>query len=74
MPARQVAPLPVNGFCLADGKGTKEVLVSDVVTVNLSLRCANDEGASIPYASQALAVALSCDTGDQGASDSPILR
>lgn len=74
VPARQVAPLPVNGFCLADGKGTQEVRVSDVVTATVSLRCANDEDTSITYASQALAAAVSCDAGDQGESDSPILR
>ncbi len=74
VPARQVAPLPVNRFCLAEGEGDQEVLVDDAVTAHLSLRCANDTGTAITYASRPLAVALSCDAGNQPESDSPTLR
>ena len=72
IPARQVAPIPVDGFCLSEQK--QEMLVRDAVTAHLSLRCASDAGDAITYASQALAVTVRCAAGDQGESEPLILR
>ena len=74
VPARQVAPLPVDGFCLAEGDGEQQLLVDDAVTAHVSLRCSNDVETSITYASRPLAVAVSCATADQPESDPPIAR
>lgn len=74
IPARQVAPLPVDGFCSANNTAQRELLVHDAVTAHLSLRCTSHEGESITYATRPLAVALRCETDDQEDSASSILR
>ncbi len=74
IPARQVAPLPVDGFCSATNTVQRELLVHDVVTAHLSLRCTSEQGESITYATRPLAVTIRCETGDQEDSASSILR
>jgi hypothetical protein len=64
IPARQVSPVAVDGFCPQDGNGT-QLLVRDAVTAHLSLRCTNEEEESITYASQGLAVMLDCDVPEE---------
>lgn len=78
VPARQVSPVAVDGFCRADGGRDRrtELLVRDAVTTNLSLRCAGEEGESITYTSHALDVLVQCDDNgeSQGDSVSEIVR
>lgn len=64
IPARQVSPVAVDGFCPQDGNGT-QLLVQDAVTAHLSLRCANGEEESITYASKGLDVMLECDVPEE---------
>ena len=74
VPARQLAPLKVNGFCSTEDGARRTLLVRDVVTASLSLRCRNDTSESITYMTRPLAVALQCDLGEEDHSESLILR
>lgn len=74
IPASQVAPLAADNFCSQEDSDDHKRLVEDVFTASLSLRCSGGGGESIIYASRPLAVALTCDRGTQGDSDSSILR
>lgn len=68
IPSRQAAPLAVLDFCLIDedqNQASRETLVRDAFTAHLSLRCANGDRQSIVYASQALDLALRCESADQ---------
>jgi len=68
LPGRQTAPLAVVDFCRSDedqSQSSREILVREAFTANLSLRCTNDERQSVVYSSQALDLALSCESGDQ---------
>jgi hypothetical protein len=75
VPARQVAPIAVYGFCPHSGKSS-ELLIRDAVTTHLSLRCLGADGHSITYASHGLDVLLRCDipANDQGDPESEIAR
>lgn len=70
LPARQLAPVAVDGFCnqTSAEAGADQVLIRDVVTAHVSLRCAGEAGESISYASKSLDVTLVCDVplDDQG--------
>ena len=78
VPARQVSPVAVNGFCpVADDRDRlAELLVRSAVTAHLSLRCSGEKGEAITYASHALDVMLQCPGrgDDQGESVSEIAR
>ena len=68
LPARQIAPIAVDGFCPASQTESSSLLIQGAVTAHLSLRCASADGDSISYTSQSLDVTVVCDTGasDQG--------
>ena len=62
LPAQQIAPVVVDGFCSA-AAGTEsdaERLIRGVVTAHFSLRCTGAAGESITYASRSLDVLLVC--------------
>ena len=72
IPRRQLASLPVAGFCSNDTNGAEEktIRVHGAYTANISLRCVADNGAddgsrqeSIVYATQVLDVTLNCTSG-----------
>ena len=69
LPARQIAPVAVDGFCPASQTESSSLLIQGAVTAHLSLRCASADGDSIAYTSQSLDVTVVCDTdsADQGA-------
>ena len=74
VPASQIAPIPVNEFCTSEDWADRQMLVADAVTAHLSLRCGNEQGESIIYATRQLAVALTCESASQADPESPILR
>ena len=63
VPARQVAPVAIDGFCKIDDETTQQggLLIRDAVTAHASLRCSNEETEWITYASRGLDVTLQCD-------------
>ncbi len=61
LPARQLAPVAVDGFCPESQVGGSRLLLRDAVTAQVSLRCTGEDGDSITYASQSLDVALVCE-------------
>jgi len=78
VPARQVSPVAVDGFCpqADDRERQAELLVRDAVTAHLSLRCTGENGADITYSSRALDVILQCPDrrDDQGEPASELAR
>ena len=71
IPARQVSPVAIDGFCATDDQGSQQgaLLIRDTVTVHLSLRCKSDEQEWITYASRGLDVTLQCDAADESQSE-----
>ncbi len=74
VPEQQVSPVALENFCALDGDQlpvSAELLVEDIVTAHLSLRCATDDDEWIIYASSALDVTLTCQLPetDQPASE-----
>jgi len=71
IPASQVAPVAVDGFCMAEDPGSQQsgLLIRGTVTVHLSLRCKSESQEWITYASRGLDVTLLCDVAkpDQSA-------
>jgi hypothetical protein len=68
LPRQQTAPLAVVDFCQAEESPDQELrqlLVRDVFTAHLSLRCTNDEQQSVTYATQSLDLTLLCKPLDQ---------
>jgi hypothetical protein len=65
IPAGQIAPLTVEGFCLAssdsDQHQNDRVTVQGVLSAQASLLCSGENGQQITYASQALDVTLTCE-------------
>ena len=63
IPAKQIAPLSAEGFCLASDNNSRQeaVTVRGVLSAQASLICADDEDQQITYASQSLDVTLTCD-------------
>lgn len=77
IPARQVSPIAVEGFCsMPVPTAGDELVVRDALTAHVSLRCTSEAGESITYASRALDLALHCEaTADtQGEPSSLIAR
>ena len=73
VPASQLAPIPVDDFCSVEDPEARELLVRDALIAHFSLRCLSEEGESITYATRPLAVALMCNSADQGEGDSEAL-
>ena len=62
VPPRQLALAASSRFCLADVPDTAdELLVPGLVTAHASLRCSNDDGDSVHFASAPLHVRLICE-------------
>lgn len=59
IPASQIGPVAVDGFCVADA-GDETLRIPAVLSVQASLLCANDEKSQMIYASTSLDVTLSC--------------
>ena len=60
VPASQIAPLSVEGFCLASESGADRVTVRGILSAQASLLCSGDEDQQLMYASQSLDVTLNC--------------
>jgi hypothetical protein len=61
VPASQVALAASSRFCIADdNESSDELLVTGLATANASLRCENEKGVSMHYASTPLQVRLQC--------------
>ena len=71
LPARQLSPIAVDGFCPETAVAGSTLLLQDAVTAHLSLRCASDNGDSIMYSSQSLDVTLVCDIGPEAQGEVP---
>ncbi len=67
IPQQQIAPIAIHEFCLADDNkqdGDSVLYLNDVLTAQLSLRCAGDNARSIIYATLPLDVDLQCRMND----------
>lgn len=62
LPSQQASPIRAEGFCRDDDKSaTDRILhVDDAFTARLSLRCQDEDGQSVVYATVPLAVTLTC--------------
>jgi hypothetical protein len=70
IPRKQVSPLAVEGFCLAnraDNTNSSVLLIKDAFTANISLRCAGENKQTTIYASQPLNLHLQCETAASNA-------
>ena len=78
VPPRQLALAASSRFCQADVPDTAdELLVPGLVTAHASLRCSNDDGDSVHFASAPLQVRLICERQPEEAqapSDAPAAR
>lgn len=68
VPAQQLAPLPVSGFCVADdtaapppGAGAEELRIDAALSAHASLLCVAGEQQRLAYASRPLGVTLVCE-------------
>jgi hypothetical protein len=60
----QIAPIAIQGFCVADTVSDRELLVATALTAQVSLRCASDDEQTIVFRAQALDVLLSCEMSE----------
>ena len=64
VPPQQLALAASSRFCVADDADTgDELLVPGLATAHASLRCSNDDGESVHFASAPLQVRLICERG-----------
>jgi len=64
VPADQIAPVAVAGFCVdetAEGTAEQSLIVPAVLSAQLSLLCASEDASHMTYASRALDVVIHCD-------------
>ena len=65
VPADQIAPVALAGFCVdepADGSGERSLTVPAVLSAQLSLLCASENTSRMTYTSRALDVVVHCDS------------
>lgn len=78
VPPRQLALAASSRFCQADDPDTAdELLVPGLVTAHASLRCSDDDGDSVHFASAPLQVRLTCERQPdeaQAPSEAPAAR
>ena len=72
VPAAQIAPVAVAGFCTDDdgepaGPGARSVRIPSVLSAQAALTCADDESTEITYASTSLDVLLRCEVEEEPA-------
>lgn len=71
VPASQLAPVAIAGFCSGESAGDSPVmLLPGVATAQVSLRCRSESAISVYFASRALAVRLTCSGGEDQAPSS----
>ena len=74
IPASQIGPIAVEGFCVAESTGLGDTIetmtVPSVLSIQASLLCTGDSGDEMDYASTALDVTLECARPRQGPSGS----
>lgn len=85
VPARQLAPIAVDDFCVAAREGTaagdeavsatfapsRLLTVPDVVSAQASLVCGDEQGSDISYVTKPLAVTLACAAADERGAEAP---
>ena len=59
---RQIAPIAVEEFCVADAQRGESRLLQTALTAQISLRCARNETQSVVFAAEPLDVRLLCAT------------
>jgi hypothetical protein len=66
IPSKQIAPLAIENFCVADDKvgEAMRLEVRDALSAQLSLTCVGENRRSISYQTVALTVALTCKQPD----------
>ncbi len=70
VPASQIALAANSRFCLKDNVASEgELLVPGLATVHASLRCRNEEGVTVLFASAPLQVRLLCNRPSTGQQD-----
>jgi hypothetical protein len=74
VPAAQIAPVAVNGFCAAgEGRGHAQALtIASIMSASASLRCADDVEQRVTYSAVPLDVVLVCEPppeADRAAAD-----
>ncbi len=65
IPASQIAPLSVEGFCLTSGDEGRRVTVRGILSAQASLLCSGVEDQQLIYASRSLDVTLSCNEDEE---------
>ena len=72
--ARQIAPIAIRGFCVAENKAQQSLLVTTALTAQISLRCMKDDKRTIVYQARALDVILNCESGNAATPDQAAVR
>lgn len=62
--SQQIAPIALQGYCVADTGVDQALLVTTALTAQVSLRCVKDDQSTIIFRAQALDVLLSCETSE----------
>ena len=76
VPAAQIAPVAVEGFCTTGDDGEQQgtvarsLTIPSVLSAQAALTCADDESTEITYASASLDVLLRCVPEDEPATGS----
>lgn len=60
VPAKQMAPLALQGFCIDPASEGESVLIASVLAAQVSLRCARADTESIVFAAEALDIRVDC--------------
>ena len=67
IPAKQLAPLSAEGFCVEADDGAKQeaVTVRGILSAQAALLCADETEQQVTYASRSLDVTLTCDASSK---------
>lgn len=60
VPARQIAPLALQEFCIDPASEGDSILITSAMAVQASLRCSRDDGQSIVFAAAPLDIRVEC--------------
>ena len=61
IPARQIGPIAVDEFCIADSESSSAAVnISDAFTAHVSVRCGNESRQAVSYDTLALDIRLLC--------------
>ncbi len=65
VPGEQIVPMDTGDFCLGDtAKIADELLLPAAATAQVSLRCRDDSGVAVRFASVAMPLRLVCEAGE----------